>query len=385
MNPAQEDLLPVNRNYILIGGCATLIFTTIVAGLLISSFNKKDDQQQNNISISQGNTSPTADLSKYNQDSDLDNIPNFIEDETLLNTYIAETDYCQKKFPSCANSPIEKSAYVSILINASTSMNIPATDSRKKFELVKDELYSNFRDLAKKKYILSEIRTFGNKGTLSGIPNSESCVSNLVLKGYSSTLNEQYYEKDIKNMFEKYVPNGKSPLVFTLEQAEKNFPDPKGNNLVQIVTDSLDDCNGDLKTAIKAILDRGIIKRVDLISLYSNQDISNILKDAIESNGGTYSASSNISTTLNQNYENFIYNEWCKVKNYNTIYSCVDENYSKAINALQSKLTVNTPKNELEKIKEIQSSINVVIENFRKDNNSVLRKELNNYLNPKEN
>ena len=347
MNPNQEDLLPVNRNYILIGGCAVLIFTTIVAGLLISSLNKKDDQQQTNISVSQGNTSPVADLTKYDQDSDLDKIPNFIEEEAITNTYIAETDYCQKKFPSCSNSPIEEPAYVSIIINASTSMNIPATDSRQKYELVKDELFANFRDLSKKKYVISEIRSFGNKGNLSGIANSESCVSNLVLKGYSYQFSEQSYDEELKNIFDKYVPNGKSPLVYTLEQAERNFPDPKGNNLVQVITDSLDDCNGDLKTAVKAILDRGIIKRIDLISLYSNQDTANILKDAIESNGGTYSASSNINTTLNQNFDNFIYNQWCKVKNYNNIYSCVDENYSKAIKALQNKLTVNTPRNKL--------------------------------------
>jgi hypothetical protein len=30
----QDDLLPVNRNYYILGGCAVLIFTVIIAGIV---------------------------------------------------------------------------------------------------------------------------------------------------------------------------------------------------------------------------------------------------------------------------------------------------------------------------------------------------------------
>ena len=88
---SQDDLLPVNRNYYIIGGCAVLIFSVIIIGIVISTIST-NDKNINNISISKDINTPSADLTKYNQDSDLDRIPNFVEQELILNTYIAETD-----------------------------------------------------------------------------------------------------------------------------------------------------------------------------------------------------------------------------------------------------------------------------------------------------
>lgn len=381
----QEDLLPVNRNYYILGGCAVLIFTVIIAGIVFTTLPNQKNQLDSNINVAKENTAPSADLSKYNQDSDLDKIPNFVEQETILNTYIAETDYCQKKYPTCANSPIEKPIYASILINASTSMNIPAVNSKLKYQLIKEQLATNLTSNIAKPYIKTEIRSFGNKGSLSNIANNESCVANLTIKKFDEVVPERDNAEYVGNLFKSYVPNGKSPLVYTIEQAEKGFPDPTANNLIQIITDGVDDCNGDLKSALAAVKARGIVKRVDLISLFANQDTSNILKEAAEVNGGKYSASSNIDETLNQNFNSFIYERWCKAQAFNNVYQCVNENYSKAIKFMNDNLSVQTPKNEVEKIKEIQGSINIIIQNFRTNNDKKLQLELDTFLNPKKN
>ncbi len=381
----QEDLLPVNRNYYILGGCAVLIFTVVIAGIVFTTLPNQQNQFDSNINVAKENTAPSADLSKYNQDSDLDRIPNFVEQEAILNTYIAETDYCQKKFPTCSNSPIEKPTYVSILISASTSMNIPAVDSKLKYQLVKEQLSTNLNSNTAKPYIKIEVRSFGNKGNLSNIANNESCVANLTIKKFDETIPERDNSDYVGNLFKSYVPNGKSPLVYTIEQAEKGFPDPTANNLIQIITDGVDDCNGDLKSALAAVTTRGIVKRVDLISLFANQDTSNILKEATEVNGGKYSASSNINETLNQNFNSFIYERWCKAQAFNNVYQCVNDNYSKAIKFMNENLSVQTPKNEVEKIKEIQGSINIIIQNFRTNNDKKLLLELDGVLNPKRN
>ena len=381
----QEDLLPVNRNYYILGGCAVLIFTVVIAGIVFTTLPNQQNQFDSNINVAKENNAPSADLSKYNQDSDLDRIPNFVEQEAILNTYIAETDYCQKKFPTCSNSPIEKPTYVSILISASTSMNIPAVDSKLKYQLIKEQLSTNLTSNTDKPYIKIEVRSFGNKGNLSNIANNESCVANLTIKKFDETIPERDDSDYVGNLFKSYVPNGKSPLVYTIEQAEKGFPDPTANNLIQIITDGVDDCNGDLKSALAAIKARGIVKRIDLISLFANQDISNILKEATEVNGGKYSASSNINETLNQNFNSFIYERWCKAQAFNNVYQCVNDNYSKAIKFMNENLSVQTPKNEVEKIKEIQGSINIIIQNFRTNNDKKLLLELDDVLNPKRN
>ncbi len=381
---SQDDLLPVNRNYYIIGGCAVLIFSVIIIGIVISTIST-NDKNINNISISKDINTPSADLTKYNQDSDLDRIPNFVEQELILNTYIAETDYCQNKFPTCNNSPIEKPMYVSILVSASTSMNIPAVGTKLKYQLIEEELSKNLISNLNNSYMQTQISSFGNNGSLSGIAANESCVANFVLKKFDEVIPERNNNEVINSLFEKYVPNGKSPLVYTIEQAEKNFPDKTANNLIQVITDGLDDCNGDLKSALTAVKARGVVKRIDLITIFANQDTSNLLKEAVEVNGGKYSASTNIDQTLQQNYVSFINERWCKTQTFNTIYQCVNENYSKAIDYMNDNLSVQTPKNEVEKIKEIQGTINVLIQNFRNNNDQKLKEELDNFLTPKRN
>jgi hypothetical protein len=381
---SQDDLLPVNRNYYIIGGCAVLIFSVIIIGIVISTIST-NDKSINNISISKDINTPSADLTKYNQDSDLDRIPNFVEQELILNTYIAETDYCQNKFPTCNNSPIEKPMYVSILVSASTSMNIPAVGTKLKYQLIEEELSKNLISNLNNSYMQTQISSFGNNGSLSGIAANESCVANFVLKKFDEVIPERNNNEVINSLFEKYVPNGKSPLVYTIEQAEKNFPDKTANNLIQVITDGLDDCNGDLKSALTAVKARGVVKRIDLITIFANQDTSNLLKEAVEVNGGKYSASTNIDQTLQQNYVSFINERWCKTQTFNTIYQCVNENYTKAIDYMNDNLSIQTPKNEVEKIKEIQGSINVLIQNFRNNNDQKLKEELDNFLTPKRN
>jgi len=383
----QEDLLPVNRNYYLIGGCVAIIFTVVVGGILYSTISNKNQASNttNSIAVAPEGTAPQSDLSKYNQDSDQDKIPNFIEQDGLLNQYIAETTYCENKFPSCANSPIEKPTYVTVLLNASTSMNIPATSQMLKYQLVKNEMIKNLTFNKKNSYLKIGIASFGNKGNLNALADNESCVSNISLKKFDAVISDNEGQNQIQNFFKQYVPNGKSPLAYTLSLVEKGFPDPKGNNVVEVITDGNDDCNGDLKSAIKDIKARGIVKRIDLISIYANQDENNILKEAIETNGGKFSTSTNIDQTLGENYNSFIYESWCKVKNFANIYQCVNQDYNKASELLNSKLGVNTPRNEVDKVKEILSSMNVVVENYRKNNDDQLHLELDNFLKPKTN
>ena len=275
--------------------------------------------------------------------------------------------------------------YVSILVSASTSMNIPAVGTKLKYQLIEEELSKNLISNLNNSYMQTQISSFGNNGSLSGIAANESCVANFVLKKFDEVIPERNNNEVINSLFEKYVPNGKSPLVYTIEQAEKNFPDKTANNLIQVITDGLDDCNGDLKSALTAVKARGVVKRIDLITIFANQDTSNLLKEAVEVNGGKYSASTNIDQTLQQNYVSFINERWCKTQTFNTIYQCVNENYSKAIDYMNDNLSVQTPKNEVEKIKEIQGTINVLIQNFRNNNDQKLKEELDNFLTPKRN
>jgi len=41
----REDLLPYNRNYYILGGCLTLIFTFIIISLVLQNLQKTEEQK----------------------------------------------------------------------------------------------------------------------------------------------------------------------------------------------------------------------------------------------------------------------------------------------------------------------------------------------------
>jgi hypothetical protein len=373
----QEDLLPTNRNYIFLVGCFSIFFTFIIGSVLISSFTKtKEVNKDQGLSLVTNQTKPQADLTKYNQDSDKDLIPNFIEEEAILNTYLSEVSYCEQSNPICDKNPFDGEFFISIIIDSSTSMNIPAKGNISKIDRVKNELNTLFNKLNKENFIKLQIIGSGNKGNLSFIADNESCVTNYTFKEYNQVLDEKDSNKVI---LDKLVPNGKSPIGFILEQAEKRFPSKEGNNLVIILTDGLDDCGYNLNNTFRGVLSRGVVKKINVISIYSPQDENQKLKEATESNGGLFSDSEDIFAVLFEWKDQFISSNWCKVKDFSKVTSCLNNNYSKAINLLDEKILSDSPQNELSKIREIKSSIDLLIQNYTKSKNDEFNLQFDNF------
>jgi hypothetical protein len=366
----QEDLLPSNRNYTLLIGCFTILFSIIVIYFVIASIKPTEEEKAVNIFTPQA-TQPLADLTLYNQDSDRDLIPNFIEEEKVLNTYLPEISYCEQANPTCDSNPLSNEFFISILIDSSTSMNIPAKDSTK-IELVKNQIIQILNRVTPETFVKTQFIGFGNNGNLSFIANNQSCVSNYSFKTFDQVLKGPETNPLVVN---NLVPNGKSPIGYTLEQAEKSFPVKQGNNLVIIITDGIDDCNYDLNTTIRGVLARGTVKKINLISLFAPQDEEQKLREAVESNGGYFTNSDSIANTVNNWKNDFILTNWCKYKDTQKQFQCLDNNYSTATTALDEKIKTTTPLNEQNKIKEIKSSIGLLIQNYQKSKTDSLSTE----------
>jgi len=372
----QEDLLPSNRNYSLFIGCFTFLFTVAIVLIVIENLNN-ESPANGGISFVPEQTKPQADLTKYNQDSDRDLIPNFIEDEAILNTYLAESSYCEQSNPQCNENPLNSEFYISIILDGSTSMNIPATREFTKNQLVKNSVSEFIKNQIKEPFVKTQLISFGNKGSVSFIADNESCVSNVTFKNFNQIpLNDDIVPQILNN----YVANGKSPIIYSLEQAEKSFPDKGGNNLVIIITDGIDDCGVDINTGIKGVLNRGVVKKVNIISLFSPQDEENKLREAVESNGGKFTNSAEILKTLEDWKNDFVYTNWCKYKGFNQVFQCMNKNYQAAFSQLDNQINLSTPDNEQNKIREIKSSIDLLIQNYRNSQNQILKKEFDNTL-----
>lgn len=368
----KEDLLPSNRNYLFFIGCFTIIFTLIVVIVLINS--SKKPEIINNIVKKNEVTSPKADLTKYNQDSDNDLIPNFVEDEAVLNTYVSEKNYCEGSNPSCRENPFITPTYITILIDSSTSMNIPARENLSKINLIKQDLQNYLIDSIKEPFVKTQIIGFGNKGNLNFIADNESCVANLKFKDFNQNLKDQ---ESSNLVFKNLVPNGKSPISFSLEQAEKSFPEKNGNNLVIIITDGIDDCGVELVSAFKGVLDRKIVKKINVLSLFTSNDDNQKLKEATERNGGRFTTSEQIYSAITGWKKDFMLTNWCKFQNQNVINNCLNKNYNLAFETLNNQVTSQTPTNETSKIREIKSSIELFLQNYKNSKNNEILNDFN--------
>lgn len=363
----RDDLLPYNRNYYLLGGCLTFIFTLFVISFVVQNLQRRAAEKPvfQEISIVRDENEQSGNkLLLYSQDSDSDGIPNFIEDEIGLDKFESEFFSCEKKIQKC-NEPITQNKfYISFLIDASTSMSLPAVRDQSKLEIIKENLIE-FIDLNKlnTNYITTSIRSFGNTGQRGSIPDSESCVSTLKLSSFDELISP--------STFNGYVANGKSPVIFALEQAEKDFIDPNAQNIIFLITDGLDECNpSSLKNAVSGILGRGVVKKINTISVFSSSYDEGIIKDAIESNSGTFQRTTAISDSIRSNLTDNIIKNWCVFKDQQNINRCVESNFDKAKDAMNSKINSQTDQKESSRIREINSSLNLSKQNYTTLNNN---------------
>jgi len=360
---SQDDLQPVNRNYIIIGIVALIIFTFTIGGILYKKEEPKKpitSTQPNNSVVDNGNQ---ANLAKYDEDSDGDKIPNFLEEYLGLNIYSSEINECQKSVNICQESPLNSKYNISIILDASTSMKIVGNKEPKINEIRNSVKEALSNDL-KKDYYKSSVYSFGNKGNIDNIPDNESCVS--ILRHKSSTT--IFTEEDFKTKFlNQYVPNGKSPIAFTLDQVGKTL-NKNEKNMIVLITDGMDDCNGDVKRVITELKNSGTVNKSYVATYYSNEDANIYMKEAFESTNGYFAQNPNIKDFLVFSSKNFIKEQWCKTSDLNKLKTCIDNKYKTALSYLNDqKNNRNLGEDEKVKIANTQSVMSYFIEsNFRK-------------------
>jgi len=365
----KDDLLPHNRNYFLLGGCLTFIFTLVILSLVVQNLQRQEAekpviQELSVVEDKNNNNNDNNQITRYSQDSDQDGIPNFIEDEAGLDKFKSEYFFCESTNQKCSE-PINSTKYIfSILVDASTSMNLPAEKEISKIDLLKTDL-TTFTDSNElnRDYINSSIRSFGNTGQRGNLPDSQSCVSSFKITDFG--------EEILDTTFDSYVANGKSPLIFALEQAEKDFTDPNAQKIIILITDGVDECNpSSLKNAFSGILSRGIVKKINTVSFYTPSYEEGILKDATESNSGYFIRASTITNTLQNIIVDNVTKNSCLYTDQQKLNRCISGNFDKALNVLNSKINSQTSQAESRKIREINSEINFGIQKYTSTQNN---------------
>ncbi len=379
----QDDLQPINRNYIIFGILGVVIFTGIIFGILNNSQQSAPKpitatQPQNNTNFSNGNQS---NLNKYDEDSDGDKIPNFMEESLGLNLYSSEITECERSSITCQESPLNSVHNINIILDASTSMNIIGKELTKIEEVKRGVRFEVFNEFSLPFYRTS-IYSFGNRGTAGNIPDNESCVSilrhkNLVTPVTDSNISGSQFLKN-------YLPNGKSPLAYSLDQVSKTL-NKNEKNLIILITDGMDDCNGDVKRVITEIKKSGLALKIDVATYFSNEDANIYLREAVESNNGYFSQNPVIADFVIFSARNFIKDNWCKNQGLQKLKNCMDSKYKTANSYLNDqKNNRNLGEDEKIKISNTQSVMSFFQESNIRRLQTELDIEFSNYFKKKD-
>jgi len=72
---------------------------------------------------------------------------------------------------------------------------------------------------------------------------------------------------EIIKFVEKVQPNGYTPIAYSLTQAASDFPDGNGKNVVILITDGIEECDGDPCAVSKQLQSRNIILRPYIVGI----------------------------------------------------------------------------------------------------------------------
>lgn len=122
------------------------------------------------------------------------------------------------------------------------------------------EILSNFLDsLASIENVEVALRVFGDK---YHVPPQICEDSRLVVPFSKDNLNR------IKKALKEIVPKGTTPISYALEQAASDFPDTKtGRNIIVLITDGIEECEGDPCEVSMRLQAKGIMLKPFVIGI----------------------------------------------------------------------------------------------------------------------
>jgi Ca-activated chloride channel homolog len=172
---------------------------------------------------------------------------------------------------------------VEIVLDASGSM-AKKVDGKTQMDLAKeaiDNFVGALPDNAK-----VGLRVYGHKGTGSDADKQLSCNSSELIYQVSP-----YDSSKFKQALDSVQPKGWTPITLALETAQKDlakYPADKSNNIVFLVSDGIETCDGDPVAAAKKLADSNISPILNVIGFNVDADGQKQLKEVAKVADGIY-------------------------------------------------------------------------------------------------
>ncbi|WP_077212094.1 VWA domain-containing protein [Bacillus dakarensis] len=203
--------------------------------------------------------------------------------------------------------PETETVNVAILLDASGSMAGQVSGGQK-MKLAKEAIKNYASDLPEGSNVM--LRVYGHKGTGSDADKELSCSSHEVVFPLGA-----YEEGQFESALNQFAPAGWTPLAGAIEEAKKDLESQKGENVrnvIYIVSDGIETCDGDPVAAAKALYSSDIQAEVNIIGFDVDNEGQAQLKEVAEAGGGVYKtvySESDLNDYLKEEYSR-LYWEW---------------------------------------------------------------------------
>lgn len=203
--------------------------------------------------------------------------------------------------------PDTETVNVAILLDASGSMAGEVSGGQK-MELAKSAIEKYASDLPEGANIM--LRVYGHEGTGTDADKAMSCASNEVVYDLGA-----YDEQQFAESLDQFNPAGWTPLAGAIEAAETDLKEHKGDNVrnvVYVVSDGIETCDGDPVAAAASLNESDIQAEVNIIGFDVDNEGQKQLEAVAKAGNGQYKSvysESELNEYLEQEYSR-LYWEW---------------------------------------------------------------------------
>lgn len=203
--------------------------------------------------------------------------------------------------------PEEETVNVAILLDSSGSMGGEVSGGQK-MKLAKQAIQQYASDLPEGSNVM--LRVYGHKGTGTDADKAMSCESNEVVYELDT-----YDEQQFGTSLEQFAPAGWTPLAGAIQAAQQDLQAQKGEhvqNVIYVVSDGIETCNGDPVAAAAALSESDIQAEVNIIGFDVDNEGQKQLEAVAKAGKGQYKSvysESDLNDYLKQEH-NRLYWEW---------------------------------------------------------------------------
>ncbi len=332
-------------------GLLALIILVVLGAIFVPKFLGSKPGSSNSL---------TAIPSKYEADSDADNIPDEIETAVGFDPTVSEFSRCQPD--TCGASGASQAAptqsNILLVIDESGSMG-ELVGGISKIDLAKDAIRNFLKSVEPN--VSVGIMVYGNKGSNSPSDKPLSCSSAELIApiGSVNSSNAETYIAPMKAV-------GWTPMGLAIRDGKNAFAGKEGQkNQIILVTDGDETCDSNPAGAASEAKASPYAIRVDVIGFAVKASEQSLLQAISQNGGGLFSVATNGDELLNQiksnhaNFENFQAGAKCAVDVYQKSISCLQDVNNKTFSYLTTLLT-GKKGTEYQELSNLQLSISKI-------------------------